>query len=229
MPGPVAKVSNHVVEVLGSWTARAKVSQDVVEVLFADPGLGSLPTGASANQSYTLAASTLEVTGQTETVLTGCDLTATGSPTVVGIDINMWISQYRPGTAKAATLRLRRTSVTGTALASANAPDAGDSQVGHQYNWVTTYNDASPTDYRYVITAQETAGNASTEIWSNSILFKLYTDPANAIVSSDVVEVLVQQDPSVRVGQNVIEVLTSGDGYAPAEGSGGVKSYGYAS
>ena len=116
----------------------------------------------------------LVVTGQSETILNGCDLVI---PLGASVDLawTVWISQNAPGWSKSVAFRLRRTDLTGTVLASGSTGDSGDSTGGHQVSWVAAYSDSSPTDGRYVLTVQETGGNSSTQIWSDTRAFSLST------------------------------------------------------
>ena len=210
--------------------AKARVSQHVVEVLV--PFAPVAVYAAEYDKSYVSAVNEKIVTGLTETVIPGCDLTATGTPTVVAVFWDVWVSQNLSGVAKQATLRVRRTDASGTVLASTIIGDSGDSQAGHQAEWNSSYADSAPTDYRYVFTVQETAGNASAEIWSNSKSFILCTN-STALVSQDVVEVLGSFPGSVRVGQFIVEVLlteseTQSPAPEPSTSSGGVRAYGHA-
>lgn len=111
------------------------------------------------------------VTGLSETVLAGCDLTISGSP--VRMRWSTTISQNRNGVVKQATMRLRRTNTSGTILASKVIGDSGDSTSGNQASWSSYFLDSAPTDGHYVLTVQETAGDASTEIWSALRTFEL--------------------------------------------------------
>jgi hypothetical protein len=188
--------------------SRARVSQDVIEVLvsFSGPAAPYVPT---ANQSVLSAANVKVVTGLTETIVNGCDLTATGSPASVLVVWDIWFSQNLPAGAKTCRLQLRRTNAGGAVLATSSTYTAPSSNAGGlAQEWYSNYTDASPTDYHYVITIQEmTAGNTTTEVWSGSQLMRL-NPTVKAIVSQDVIEALVAiSAPKVRVSQDVIEVL----------------------
>lgn len=208
----------------------ARVSQHVVEVL--TPLTPASPYVPTANQVYSSSDLVKIVTGLTETIVPGCDLTATGSPASVVIGWDLWISQYSPTHSKQATLRIRRTNVAGAVLASTVIGDSGDSQAGHQAEWTSYYLDAAPTDYHYVLTVQETLGFSTAEIWTNSRLLDL-NPTVTGIVSQDVLEVLGSFPSQAKVSQCVIEVLmadadTQTTPPAPP-GGGGMASFGYVS
>ena len=209
---------------------KARVSQNVVEVLVPfTPASAYVP---AANKSYLSASNVKVVTGLTETLVDGCDLTATGSPAAVNITWDIWFSQNLPAGTKTCRLQLRRTNAAGAVLATSGTYTAPSSNAGGlAQKWASYYDDASPTDYRYVMTIQEmTGGNTTTEIWSGSRLYRL-NPTVTAIVSQDVVEVLGSFPGKVEVSQNVVEVLmteseTQTD--PPSAGTGGVRSFGYA-
>lgn len=137
---------------------------------------GDLIAAAGIANTSSPSGNLLMVTGTTETVLNGCDLTMpTTLPAQIPIDWDIWISQNDPGHTKQATLRLRRTNTSGTILVSSVVPDTGDSSTGHQAEWKGTYVDTAPTDGHYVLTVQETAGTAGTQIYSDTRTFHVDT------------------------------------------------------
>lgn len=142
--------------------ARPAGADDPIEVAVIDGALLRTARGSSPTGNVKV------VTGLTETLLPGCDITLQSINGDVVVNIVLAISQYRVGVGKAATMRLRRTNVAGTLLWSLPFGDLGDSRTGHQQVWVATAIDTVPTDGRYVLTIQETAGDGSTEIWSDT-------------------------------------------------------------
>jgi hypothetical protein len=105
------------------------------------------------------------VVGETETILPGCDLTlSSGSVMVVSWDVK--VSQYCYNTAKSGILRLRRTSTSGSVLASSTFGDTLDYTTGDKTEWSSSYTDSSPTDGHYVITVQDTSGVSTCQTWS---------------------------------------------------------------
>jgi pilus assembly protein Flp/PilA len=118
--------------------------------------------------------SELIVTGQSEIVIPGCNLTITPGPTV-SIAWSISISQDDYGIHKGAELSLRRDDTTGAILDSYSVGDQGDSEAGDQYTWIGAYTDSGPTDGKYVITVQETSGSSNTQIWSATRQFSLTT------------------------------------------------------
>ncbi len=105
------------------------------------------------------------VTGQAQTLVTGCDLTITGFATI-SVSWDLWTSQNDSGHAKVLTCRLRRTNTSGSILVSKTFPGTTDNPSGHIDQWTDGYIDSSPTDGRYVLTVEETTGTAGSEVWT---------------------------------------------------------------
>lgn len=154
----------------------------------------------------------LVVTGLTETLLPGCSVSIGAGRPSADLVWDIWVSQNRFLVVKQATLRLRRTDVTGAILASRIVPDTGDSAGGHQYQWAGFFFDPTPTDGVYVLTVQETLGDATTEIWSDTRTFCI-TSPGlgpRIRVTQEVVEVVHDGAPNIRATQEVIEAVHGG-------------------
>ncbi len=138
---------------------------------------GSLTTdeaGPTAHETFASSTNVLVVTGQAETLAPGCDLTATGSPSRIIVAYTVAASQNRVGVPKQITFRLRRTNTSGAVLASKVRAAGVDSTAGNEWVFSGVYTDLAPTDGHYVVTVQETAGDASTEIWSAERSMELY-------------------------------------------------------
>jgi len=215
--------------------ARARVSQRVVEVLV--PFSIAAAYVPAANQSYATTTLAKIVTGLDETIIPGCDLTATGTPASVLVIWDVYFSQYEVGKTKSARLQLRRTNIAGAVLyTSATFTALVDSKAGIESHEVWTipgnYLDAAPTDYQYVLTMDETGGTATAacEIWSAST-YLLLNPTVTGIMSQDVVEVLGSFPGKTRVSQCIVEVLmteSESQSAAPADVDAGVRVYGHA-
>jgi hypothetical protein len=213
----------------------ARISQHVVEVL--TPLTPAGPYIPAANVQYNSTTNYKLVTGLAETIITSCDLTATGSPASVVAAWDIWLSQnLGANSPRTCVVRLRRTNVSGAILATSatvSETSAQDSNLGLFAEVWGSYTDNSPTDYHYVLTLQETtAGNTATELWVGASAFRL-NPTVTAILSQDVIEVLAADTSRARVSQYVIEVLmadadTQTTPPAPP-GGGGQSSFGYVS
>lgn len=115
------------------------------------------------------------VTGLAETLIPGCSITVPLGVVIalggaVGLSWDIWLSEYGPTHTKAATLRLRRSSITGAILATGTITDTVDSVAGNVTEWNGSFSDTAPTDGVYVLTVQET-GNAAVQVWSATRTF----------------------------------------------------------
>ena len=127
--------------------------------------------------------SQLMVTGLSETVLSGADLSmSTAGLSSIPIAWDIWVSQYEPTHHKGLTLRLRRDSAAGAILVTVTEPEATvDSATGWDQEWDSSYSDTAPTTGRYVLTVQETIGTSkgtpapsvNVQIWSASRAFSI--------------------------------------------------------
>ena len=132
---------------------------------------GDLLVGAAGAANATDAAGLEKIaTGTVETVVSGCDLIYIGTlPAAVPITIGLWTSQNNYGTSKTLTVRLRRTSITGTIIQTWTIAGSVDDVTGHRDHTVATLSDATPTDGHYLLTVQE--DNAGNEVWSDTRTF----------------------------------------------------------
>jgi len=81
----------------------------------------------------------------------------------VTVDYDFWYSHYDYNSqtgSKSTTVKLRRTNVTGTQLATQTSTDTSTSPSGHQFNFVGSYVDSSPTDGVYLLTASTDLANS---------------------------------------------------------------------
>lgn len=127
--------------------------------------LASLNVGSQVFKFYTIALIKI-VTGQTETIVTGCDFTITNGAASISISWDLWTSQNDSGHAKVLTCRVRRTDNSGAILASKTINGTADAVDGRQNQWTDGYIDSSPTDGHYVLTVEETTGTAGSEVWA---------------------------------------------------------------
>jgi len=150
----------------------------------------------------------LVVTGLTETLLPGCSLSLGAGYPSIGASWDIWISQNRPTVYKTATLRLRRTNITGAILASIDLVPYTDNTDGHRDNSVNTFTDSAPTDGTYVFTVQQTAGDAFTEIWSDTRTFCIEAPSPYASTlraTQEVIESVHIANPFLRKSQLAVE------------------------
>jgi hypothetical protein len=248
---PVAKISQHVVEALGSWTARAKVAQDVVEVLRAyEPptpfvsGSVNIPvmTSDTAPSGVCSASSSYGATAPWRAFDYGNPADGWGgigwitngggtpawlqyqfdSPvTIAEYSFRAWWSDAYPG----------RTPKTWTFQGSSDGSTWVD--LDSQTDWVVpnsgdyfAFPIASPASYAYY-RLYVTANNGDWYVGVGGLRMYSYASPCYALVSQDVIEVLHSMVAAGKVSQDCIEVLMSGDGASPSGGSGGVKSFGF--
>lgn len=237
MGGPVAKVSATVIEILGSWEARAKVSQDAVEVLwgFTSPTAPVNSVLIPVMTSNTAPSGTVTYSTQ---YYAGWQAFAPNNTQWGWLSANaalpQWLGYQFPTAKTVRRYEMRqynenaasgnRRIKTWKFQGSSNGTDWTDLDTQTNYVWPTDWTDksyfmfeiASPASYAYYrvyITANwgdSYVGIGGLQMWDNTTVY--------ATVSQDVVEVLAQITPSVRVGQDVIEVLCSGDGYVPTAG-----------
>ena len=132
--------------------------------------LTSLGTTGIVSNSDSAGLEELVSSGETETVISSLTITPHGS--VVVIHVDLFTSQYINGQGKSATIRIRRTSLSGDILASNVAPGNVDSVSGDANEWNSTLTDSSVTDGTYLLTVQETS-SASCQIWSATRSFSL--------------------------------------------------------
>jgi hypothetical protein len=150
------RVTQQVVEVgIVPTSSNVRVTQQVVEVATIVPRTNAFTI--LQDTSLNPLGNELIVSGSTaETVVARCDLSVEPNGVMIQVDWNLWTSSNAPGIAKNVTLRVRRSGVAGTVLASTSFGYGADSAVGHERQWASSYNDATPTDGRYVLTVQVT-------------------------------------------------------------------------
>jgi len=238
MGGPVAKVSSNVIEILGSWTPQAKVSQDVVEVLwgFSSPTAPAFSPLIPAMTSNTAPSGTVTYSSQYYNAWwafsqnlsyqgwlnNGSALPAwlgyqfSTAKTIQRYLMRQYSENYGSGTRRIKTWKFQGST-------DGNTWNDLDTQTNYSWptSWTTTdfftFEIASPASYAYYrvyVTANwgdSYTGIGGLQMWDNTTVY--------GTVSQDVIEVLAQLAPSVRVGQNVIEVLCSGDGSAGGTGT----------
>lgn len=238
MPGPVAKVSAHGVEILGAWAARAKVSQAALEVLqsYTPPSGGSSVPLIPVMTSNTAPSGTVTYSSQYYAAWQAFapDNTQWGWLNN-GSALPAWLGYQFPTAKTVRRYQMRqynenyaggnRRIKTWIFQGSTDGNTWNDLDTRTDYSWPTDYTDksyflfeiSSPASYAYYrvyVTANwgdGYTGIGGLQMWDNTIVY--------ATVSQDVIEVLHQMTPSVVVGQNVIEVLSSGDGYAGGTGA----------
>jgi hypothetical protein len=234
MAGPVAKVSSNAIEILGAWTPQAKVSQHVVEVLwgFSAPTAPAVSPLIPAMTSNTAPSGTVTYSSQyyagwqafSQNIVSHWGWLSNGATpqwlsyqfptakTVRSYEMRQYGENYNLGNRRAKSWIFQGSTDGNTWV---------DLDTRTDYVWPTDWNDrssfmfeiASPASYAYYriyVTASwgdtSYVGIGSLQMWDNTDVY--------GTVSQDVIEVLLQHTPSVRVGQTVVEVLTSGDGYA---------------
>ena len=135
------------------------------------------PTGTPRVTNNTNPSGNLKVvTGGTETIVPGGDLTL-NSGTTAALSWDLWVSDYDPGFTKQVTCRVRRDNIAGSILASTVLTGFSDQVTGHAQEWASTYADGSLTDGHYVLTVQETSATpAAAQIWSDTRAFAVETN-----------------------------------------------------
>jgi hypothetical protein len=114
-----------------------------------------------------------------EQVILDCTLeipaTGQGNPT---IDVNVWVSQNQLGCAKNITLRIRRDDISGDIIWNDTQGMTDDSSAGHNKQYTTSYEDTSPTTYKYVLTVQTVCASA---VYSDIREFSVTSDYLEAV------------------------------------------------
>lgn len=153
------------------WVTAAERVCQTLSARWAAHGSGGAVSAISAPGGWNRAGNILLVTGGAETEIPNTQQGVGGTPAgSVSLSWDIFISQNN-GTSKSATIRVRKGSTAGTILASQviAAPGDANSVTGHQSSWSSTYTDATPgLNPSYFFTVDETGGDGTTEIWSDT-------------------------------------------------------------
>lgn len=184
----------------------------------ASPADATPSSPRSISNTTSPSGSVVVVGGTAETILPGCDLIMSPAGSIT-IDVDVWISQSRVGVTKQATIRLRRTSLTGAILRSTVVGDVEDT-TGHAQHVRYRYVDPGPTDGHYVLTVQETGGDAFTLVMSDLRVMTLSAGRQVTLAIGGVDLLFTQSSTrSLRLQLPALE-LVSLDAFEPNAGGG---------